>query len=189
MNADGSDGTALICYDGSEGARAAIASAAPLVTRFDCVVVCFWQPFADVARRFARSLLEIVQDAETVNEKERLLAEQTAAEGAELAESLGLSAQPRAVQVDEPIDDAILNYADEVDAVVIVLGSRGGTGLRSLLLGDVANDVLQRATRPVLVVPSAGLATRRGEERATAEPAPEEAGRDSLPSPSRDYGL
>ncbi|HEY1366530.1 MAG TPA: universal stress protein [Gaiellaceae bacterium] len=171
MNADGSGGTALICYDGSESAGAAIAAAVPLVARFDCVVVCFWQPFADVARRFARSLLEIVQDADTVNEKERLLAEQTAAEGAELAVRLGLRVQSRAVQVDEPIDDAILNYADELEAVVIVLGARGGSGIRSLLLGDVANDVLQRATRPVLVVPSAGLAARRGEERATTEPA------------------
>lgn len=169
MSRDGARGTALICYDGSESARAAIESAAPLLGDLDCVVVCFWQPFADVARRFARSLLEIVQDAETVNEQERLLAERTSAEGAALATSVGLAAEARAIEVDAPIDDAILDYADEVDAAVIVLGSRGRTGLRSVLLGDVAGDVVQRATRPVLVVPSPALAERRREERATGE--------------------
>jgi hypothetical protein len=33
-----------------------------------------------------------------------------------------------------------------------------------MLLGDVAHDVVQRSTRPVLLVPSARLSTRRREE-------------------------
>jgi nucleotide-binding universal stress UspA family protein len=51
--------------------------------------------------------------------------------------------------------------ADERDAQLIVLGSRGRSSVGSALLGDVARDVLQRARRPVLVVPSSGLAERR----------------------------
>ena len=60
-----------------------------------------------------------------------------------------------------PIDEAIIAYADEIDAPLIVIGSRGRSSISSMLLGDVANDVLQRSSRPVLVVPSVRLAGRR----------------------------
>jgi len=36
--------------------------------------------------------------------------------------------------------------------------------LRSLILGDVANEVVQRATRPVLVIPAGDLSERRRDE-------------------------
>jgi hypothetical protein len=49
---------------------------------------------------------------------------------------------------------------------VIVLGSRGRTCIASMLLGDVAHNVVQRSDRPVLLVPSSQLANRRRDELA-----------------------
>jgi nucleotide-binding universal stress UspA family protein len=106
-------------------------------------------------------ILELVQNAETINEQEQQLAASLAGEGAAILRAAGLEAEAQATEIDGPIDEAILNHADELDARAIVLGARSRTGLRSLILGNVANEIAQRATRPVLLVPSDELARNR----------------------------
>lgn len=49
-------------------------------------------------------------------------------------------------------DDAIVAYAQEHGADLIVMGSHGHTGLRHLLMGSVAEHVLRHAACPVLIV-------------------------------------
>lgn len=51
----------------------------------------------------------------------------------------------------EPIDE-ILWVADEIGAGIIVIGSRGEPALETLLLGSVAQGVLERSHVPVLLV-------------------------------------
>lgn len=49
--------------------------------------------------------------------------------------------------------DALVAFADEQRAATLVVGSRGRSGLKKVLLGSVAGATLQRTFRPVLVVP------------------------------------
>lgn len=44
--------------------------------------------------------------------------------------------------------------ADRIDASAILMGSRGLTGFKSVLLGSVSHGVIQHADRTVIVVPS-----------------------------------
>jgi nucleotide-binding universal stress UspA family protein len=154
----------LICYEGSDGARAALDAA---VIAFDrpAVVACYWQPFGESDKPLGLNLLELVQDPAGINEREQAQAEEVAEEGGALVAAAGGTAAAVAVKVSTPIDQAILRHADEIDAFVIVLGSRGRSGLGSILLGDVAGDVVQLANRPVFVVPSTALADRRRVDR------------------------
>jgi len=83
-----------------------------------------------------------------------------------IAREAGLDADGRAVEIDGPIEEAILAHANELDAGAIVIGARSRSSLRSLLIGNVANEIVQRATRPVFMTPSPQLALRRREELA-----------------------
>lgn len=47
---------------------------------------------------------------------------------------------------------AVLDVAEEVSADLVVVGTRGLTGFRHLLLGSTAERIVQRATMPVLSV-------------------------------------
>ena len=156
-------GPILFCYDGSEGARAALEQAAAVFGVKEAVVACYWQPF-ERDGRFRVEILELVQDAASITERERTLAEETAAEGAALARELGFDAEAEAIRIDGPIEEAILMHADRIEAATIVLGARKHSRLRSLLVGNVANEVLQRSTRPVFLAALSGLAERRREE-------------------------
>ena len=51
------------------------------------------------------------------------------------------------------VREAILRKAAETQADLIVLGSRGFTGLTRLVLGSTAESVLRHSTTPVLIVP------------------------------------
>ena len=47
---------------------------------------------------------------------------------------------------------SILNYAEERDVDLILIGTRGNSGLKKMLLGSVASDVVTYSYCPVLVV-------------------------------------
>lgn len=48
--------------------------------------------------------------------------------------------------------ERICDYAAQEDVDMIVIGSRGLGGVRKLLLGSVSNNVVQKSTKPVLVI-------------------------------------
>ncbi|MDU0825964.1 MAG: universal stress protein [Negativicoccus succinicivorans] len=48
--------------------------------------------------------------------------------------------------------ETILTVADELNADLIVIGSRGLGSVKGLVLGSASKYVLHHATRPVLVV-------------------------------------
>jgi nucleotide-binding universal stress UspA family protein len=51
--------------------------------------------------------------------------------------------------------DEIVAYANRVSGDLIVMGTHGRTGIRRVLLGSVAEQVLRQARCPLLVVPRA----------------------------------
>jgi nucleotide-binding universal stress UspA family protein len=67
----------------------------------------------------------------------------------------------------EPVD-AILGRASGDDVDMIVMGTHGRTGLSRLFVGSVAEGVLRRASRPVVVVPYSVLVGREIEPAARA---------------------
>lgn len=156
----------LICYDGSADAKAAIEEAARLFPQRQATVLTVWEPFAEVIARttIGFGLVPSVPDAAEVDEASKHAAQETAAEGAKLAGEHGLTADSRSSPQWGTTARAILSAANELGAEAIVMGSRGLTGLKSLLLGSVSHELVQRADRTVVVVPSPNVAASRARE-------------------------
>ena len=71
-------------------------------------------------------------------------------EAYEIAEERDIEAQTKLLAGDAA--KQIVAYADEVDADLIVVGSRGLGRVSGVLLGSVSRAVLRDAKRPVLIV-------------------------------------
>ncbi|GAA2213028.1 universal stress protein [Nonomuraea monospora] len=143
--------TILVAYDGSADARTAIEFAAKHLTAEPTVIVTVWEPLLVQLKKYPLAAGAIDPGTES---EAKAQAEQHAQEGAELAVAAGLSdVSYRAVADNESIWKTIVDVADEIDASVIVTGSRGLAGVRSVLLGSVSNHVLHHAHRPTLIVP------------------------------------
>jgi nucleotide-binding universal stress UspA family protein len=68
----------------------------------------------------------------------------------EIVEERGIEARTKLVAGDAARQ--LVAYADEIDADLIVVGSRGRGAIGGALLGSVSRNVLHEAKRPVLLV-------------------------------------
>jgi len=144
------DAPLILCYDGSDDAKHAIQRGSDLLTRRRALVLTVWLPTGALGAG-----LGFTANAVSFAEVDRAAAEagtRIAEEGVQLARDAGLDAEPVAVKAGGPIWHAIVEMADRCDAAAIVMGSRGLTGLRSMLLGSVSGGVVHHADRPTLVI-------------------------------------
>lgn len=150
------NGPLILCYDGSDGAKHAIEHAAALFPAGRALVLTVWQPAAGLgAFAYAGESAGMVNFAQL----DRAAAEdgaRVAEQGAGIAREASLVAEPIAVGATGPVWEAIIETAERHRAAMIVLGSRGLTGMRSILLGSVSGAVVHHAQRPVLVIHGGG---------------------------------
>jgi nucleotide-binding universal stress UspA family protein len=138
----------LICYDGSDSARNAIAAAGSLLGGRRAVVLDV-APVQEVAEAFAA----MGSGAASLDRLALDTAAAGADEGAELARAAGFHAVGR-TELEAPTWLGVVEVADEIGAAAIVIGSRGLTGIRGFLEGgSISHQVATHAGRPVLVVP------------------------------------
>jgi nucleotide-binding universal stress UspA family protein len=157
----GSQGTTsqtpvLLCFDGSENARAAIARAGALLAHRPAVVLTVWEPVASWAPYDPATILDapmsrLASHALGLDDDMRDLARERMERGTKLATDAGFRAEGR-IQKGKPWR-VICQVADELDAETIVVGARGLGRVQSALLGSVSAAVVHHAKRPVLVVP------------------------------------
>ncbi len=161
----------LIAYDGSDDAKAAIEQASKLFPGEQAAILTVWQRFIDTMARVGGGLGVIV-DFDEIDQDAKRAAADNAEEGSALARDAGLDARARTAVVETTIAEAILAEAAAIDASVVVCGSRGFTGVKSLMLGSVSHHLLQHADLPVVVVPSPAVAQARAEHRKSLRQSP-----------------
>lgn len=148
-------GRVILAEDGSPGARAAAAVLAwPTFARSRVRVVAVVHGPAEDAGAPTPGTVDAVSDA-----RGRMIEAGLTAVGAwarsiaDLLSVAGLSTEVD-VRKGDPAHE-IIRAATDWGADLIVMGTRGRTGLQRLLLGSVARTVLQHAPCSVLIVPNA----------------------------------
>jgi nucleotide-binding universal stress UspA family protein len=140
----------LLATDGSEDAQLAATTAVDLAKKLDSELhVVYVEPMPEkhisVLTRFrvdlpAEVVERVEQDARTKLEEQVQKIRQA---GGEVAQAYPRSGLP---------DTVIVSLAEELDAGLIVVGSRGLGGIRRALMGSASDSVVRHAHCPVMVV-------------------------------------
>jgi nucleotide-binding universal stress UspA family protein len=148
----------LIAYDGSELSKSALQHVAELFPGRPAVVATVWEPglatltVSPPASFGMRGLPPDPETVEAVDDAQRDHATQVAREGAAMARSLGLEAEPHPVPDEADVADTLLDVARERGAAAVAVGSHGISGLRPRVLGSVARKLVEHCDRPVIIV-------------------------------------
>jgi nucleotide-binding universal stress UspA family protein len=150
------DGPAVIGYDGSEGARAAIAATGRLLRGRPVTLVHVWNsPLRNTLSGRALARAPMPELRQFSADYEQYFADAEAAvveEGVALARKSGLDASGQTIESGSGAWRALAEVATDRGAAVIVAGSRGRGGLASTILGSVSSGLVHNAETPVLIV-------------------------------------
>jgi nucleotide-binding universal stress UspA family protein len=150
---DDSRAPILIAYDGSACADAAIDKVAAEFAPRKVVILVVSEELQRVPFIGTAGIPVEPETLELLTDAAQKGALKVAEKGAVRARGLGLD-PTTAVAEGGPVWSAIVGAADEHDAALIALGSRGLSGVKHVLLGSVSGAVAQHSHRSVLIVHS-----------------------------------
>jgi len=133
--------TVVIATDGSESAERAVEVALDIADRFD----------ADVHALCVVDERELSGAPEAVRDDLKRALEAVADESLESIAAHGAGSVSTAIREGTPTTE-ICAFAEDVDADMVALGTRGRHGDDAYLLGSVAEEVTRRCPKPVLTV-------------------------------------
>jgi nucleotide-binding universal stress UspA family protein len=151
------DTPTIVCaLDFSEGSEAALVRAADLAERLHARLhLLHAHPL--FLTEYGSALQP--EEPETVSQDRLRAFAEEAVGGRDAVDVLG---PELVIRHGEHATETILGYAEEVDADLLVLGTHGRRGVRHLIVGSVAEEVVRRAPCPVLTVPNAARRTAPG---------------------------
>lgn len=166
----------LLCFDGSDDAADAIATAGSLLGPRPAVVITVCEPIkpwspSDPATILEAPIGKLLSKTLELDEIADEAAQDEVNRGVELARAAGFQAEGRVAH--GKAWRTICDLADEFDAGVIVLGARGLSRIQSALLGSVSAAVSVHAGRPVLIVHRRSPITHGLERTESPESLPE----------------
>ena len=138
--------TVVVATDGSESVSRAADCALDLAARFDAAVHALYVLDETQVESLPEDVHDEVRDA--LDEQSTEALEAVATTNRERPDPVDLET---VVRVGRPTE-RIIGYAEEVDADVVAVGTRGRHGEHSFLLGSVAERVVRTCPVPVLTV-------------------------------------
>jgi nucleotide-binding universal stress UspA family protein len=143
----------LIAYDGSGCAEVAIEKVAAELPGRKVVILVVSEELERIPFLGAAGVPVEADTLDLLVDSARKGALETAEKGAAKARELGLDPST-AVAEGGPVWSRIVDAAEEHDAALIAIGSRGLSGVKHVLLGSVSGAVAQHSKRSVLIAHS-----------------------------------
>lgn len=148
----------LIPVDGSEYASKAAEYAIGITRKIKAKVVVLHvlhlpsYAFAYPAVEGATPVTLPVSLPVSIFEEEKKNAEKLVSRIREMAEKAGVDVETAIIERQPSVPDAIIEFAKQSACDLIVMGTKGRTGIKRFLLGSVTESVVHHAHCPVLVV-------------------------------------
>jgi nucleotide-binding universal stress UspA family protein len=148
---------ALLCFDGSSDAAAAIRQAGELLGPRAATLLTVWEPVAtwapyDPAAVLSAGVSGLAAEELGLDQIAEGIGNETMERGLAVAREVGFAAVGQ-LSCGKPWR-VICEAAEDLGAAPIVIGARGLSRVQSLLLGNVSAAVVAHAQRAVLVIPT-----------------------------------
>ncbi|MEO9319855.1 MAG: universal stress protein [Nitrososphaera sp.] len=145
--------TIIVPLDGSEQSMRAAKSAVMVAAKYGASVTAVYVVNIDqYLQSFGLYRLSYPDVVKKKIEEAEAEAKGWFAEIQNIADRAGVSFSHHVIDTPHSVVAAIIEYAENEKASLIVIGTRGRSGFKKLLLGSVASGVVTYATCPVLVV-------------------------------------
>ncbi len=138
--------TILVPVDGSDASMAAVREAADLAAVHDAAVHVLY--VVDSTAAVSDAPVDVLSYLEDYGQR-------VVDRARSVAEAAEVKAVDGYVRVGMPVSD-ILEYVDDADVDLVVMGTHGRSGLDRLLLGSVTEKVVRASPVPVLTVRTHG---------------------------------
>lgn len=143
----------LVAIDGSVSSMKAVDYAIQLAKKQDNVRLTLLNILdIDMAKKMVSSFIIAPTYGLKEYEEDKKVVLERLDEVKKKCEGEGIQTKIEVVGGPTPVTSSIVNYAENENVDLLVVGTRGNSGLKKLLLGSVASGVVTYAHCPVLVV-------------------------------------
>jgi len=140
----------VVAFDGSKDAVKAVQLACSLAAKYDSdisVVHVYSPPLIG----FSAASGMPVPDYKELEDSAKETGQNVLSRGVQLVTATGAKARGELLQAPSVVD-ALVEYAARENADLIVVGTRGMSGFKKLILGSVSSGLVSHSPCPVLVV-------------------------------------
>ncbi len=139
----------LVAFDGSKDSVKAVQLAASLSSKFNADLTVI-HVFASPTIGFSAASGMPVPDYSEMEEASKEAGRKILDRGLQIATDAG--AKPKGELMESPsVVEAVVTFASDNNVELIVVGTRGMTGFKKLILGSVSSGLVAHAHCPVLV--------------------------------------
>ena len=139
----------LVAVDGSKSAMDAVDYAIDMAKKFNAQLTTLTVSHISLSSYGLASLPDAIKQSK---EKHALESKQWFDKVSQNAKQNNVQIKTELIDSQMSVDGTIVEYAESHDIDLIILGTKGRSGIKKLLLGSVATAVVKYATCPVMVV-------------------------------------